>query len=53
MLQMDKQGATHAGANARLQLLSENSKSKRAITMSKKTLTVTWPTGMGCSFDSK
>ena len=40
------------GANARLQLLLENSKSKRGITMSKK-LRVTCANAMGSPFDSK
>ena len=45
--------APHAGANARLQLLSENSKLKKGHNYVKKNLRVTCPTGMGSLFDSE
>ena len=45
--------ALHTGANVQLQLLLENSKLKRSITMSKKNLRITSHTGMSSPFDSK
>ena len=39
--------APHAGANARLQLLLENSKSKKGHNYAKMILRVTSPIGMG------
>ena len=48
-----KTRAPHAGANARLQQLLENSKSKRGCNYVKKNFRITSPTGMGSPFDSK
>ena len=45
--------APHADANAWLQLLLENSKSKRGHNYIKINLRTTSPTGMGSPFDSK
>ena len=45
--------APHAGANAQLQLLLENSKWKKGHNFVKKILRITSPTGMGSPFDCK
>ena len=45
--------STTCGANARLQLLLENSMSKKGHNYVKKNLRATCPTGMGSPFDSK
>ena len=45
--------APHAGANARLQLHLENSKSKKGHNFVKKKWRITSPTGMGSPFDSE
>ena len=45
--------APHAGANARLQLLLENSKSKKGHNYVKMILRVTSPIGMGYPFQRK
>ena len=46
-------GAQHSDANARLQLLLENSKSKTGVNYVKQIFRITSPTGMGYPFDSK
>ena len=45
--------APHAGANARLKLHLENSKSKKGHNFVKKTWRITSPTGMSSPFDSE
>ena len=43
----------HVGANARLQLLLKNSKSKKGLNYVKEILRITSTTGMGYLLDSK
>ena len=50
---MKRNKNTPCSANARLQLLLENSKSKKGHNYVKKSLRVTCPTGIGSPFDSK
>ena len=47
-----KTRALHVGANARLQLLLENSKSKEGHNYAGKKLRITSPTGKGSPFNS-
>ena len=48
-----KTRAPHVDANAQLQLLLENSKSKKGCNYVKRNLRITSPSGLGSSFDSK